>query len=69
MTQEEKELLLLLLKKADSDSLLYIYDNNENTFEVTWVYLDNLDNKICIKINNYGLCNIRNRQEAERERV
>jgi hypothetical protein len=36
MTQEEKELLLLLLKKADSDSLLYIYDNNENTFEVTW---------------------------------
>lgn len=50
MTQEEKELLLLLLKKADSDSLLYIYDNNENTFEVTWVYLDNLDNKICIKI-------------------
>ena len=47
LTQEEKELLLSLLKKADENGLLYVYDNNENTFEVTWVYLDN---EICIKI-------------------
>lgn len=48
MTQEEKELLLSLLKKADEDGLLYVYDNNENIYEVTWVYLG--DNEICIKI-------------------
>lgn len=47
MTQEEKELLLSLLKKADENGLLYVYDNNENTHEVTWIYLDS---EICIKI-------------------
>ncbi len=47
MTQEEKEMLLLLLKKADEDGLLYVFDNNENTHEVTWIYLDT---EICIKI-------------------
>lgn len=47
MTQEEKELLLSLLKKADENSLLYVYDNNENIYEIIWVYLDN---EICIKI-------------------
>lgn len=46
MTQEEKELLLSLLK-ADEDGLLNVYDDNENTHEVTWIYLDN---EICIKI-------------------
>ena len=52
MTQEENELLLSLLKKADSDGLLHVYDNEENTYEVTLVSLDNLDNKICIKIKS-----------------
>ena len=47
MTNEEKELLLSLLKKADENGVLYVYDNNENTFEVTWIYLDN---EICVKI-------------------
>ena len=53
MTQEEKELLLSLLKKADENGLLHIYDNNENTYEVTCIYLDpvfHYNNKICIKI-------------------
>jgi hypothetical protein len=52
MTQEENELLLSLLKKADSNSLLYVYDNVDNTYEVSLVSLDNLDNKICIKIKS-----------------
>lgn len=47
MKPEDKELLLSLLKKADENGLLYVYDDNENTYEVTWVYLDN---EICIKI-------------------
>ena len=47
MTQEEKEVLLSLLKKADENGLLYVYDNDENTHEVTWIYLDK---EICIKI-------------------
>ena len=32
MTQEEKEMLLSLLKKADENGLLHVYDNNENTY-------------------------------------
>ncbi len=52
MTQEENELLLSLLKKADSDGLLYVYDNVDNTYEVSWVSLDNIDNKICVKIKS-----------------
>ena len=47
MTQEEKELLLSLLKKANEDSLLHIYDNNEDTYEVTWL---DIDKEILIKI-------------------
>ena len=47
MTQEEKELLLSLLKKADEEGLVHIYDSNENTYEVTWIFLDE---EICIKI-------------------
>ena len=46
MTQEEKQLLLSLLKKADEDGLLLVYDN-EHTRNVTWIYLDN---EIYIKI-------------------
>ena len=47
MTQEEKQLLLSLLKGANEDGLLHVYDNNENIYEVTWIFLDS---EICIKI-------------------
>ena len=47
MTQEEKQLLLSLLKKANEDGLLYVYDDEE-IHEVTWIYLDR---EIYIKVN------------------
>ena len=47
MTKEEKELLLQLLKKADESGLLHIYDKEENTYEIDWLFLDS---EICIKI-------------------
>ena len=47
MTKEEKELLLQLLKKADEDGLLNVYDEEEHYYEVVWVYLDS---ELCIKI-------------------
>lgn len=47
MTQEEKQFLISLLRKADEDGLLHVYDDNENRYDVTWIYLDN---EICIKI-------------------
>ena len=40
MTKEEKELLLQLLKKADENGLLNVYDEEEQYYEVDWVYLD-----------------------------
>lgn len=47
MTQEEKELLLELLKKADENGLLNVYDSQENHYEVDWIFLDK---QLCIKI-------------------
>ena len=47
MTQEEKELLLQLIKKADEEGLLNIYDEEENHHEVKWIFLDK---ELCIKI-------------------
>ena len=47
MTQEDKELLLELLKKADENNLLNIYDSQENYYEVDWLFLDT---ELCIKI-------------------
>lgn len=47
MTQEEKELLLELLKKADENGLLNVYDNQENYYEIDWL---RLDAQVCIKI-------------------
>jgi hypothetical protein len=47
MNEQDKQLLLSLLKKADENSLLHVYDDNENTYEITWIYLDS---EICIKI-------------------
>lgn len=48
MKEEDKLLLLSLLQKADEDGMLCVYDNNENIYEVTWIYLE--DNEIFIKI-------------------
>ena len=50
MTQEDKELLISLLNKADENSALHIYDNEENIYEVDWIFLDN---DICIKIKSF----------------
>ena len=50
MTQEEKELLIFLLKKADDNSGLHIYDDKENIYEVDYIFLDN---DICIKIKSF----------------
>ena len=47
MSQEEKELLLDLLKKADENSLLNISDNQENNYEVDWLFFDA---QLCIRI-------------------
>jgi RNA binding exosome subunit len=51
MKQEDKELLVSLLNKADDDSKLHIYDDKENIYEVDWIFLDN--NDICIKIKSF----------------
>lgn len=50
MTQEEKEVLVSLLKEADENSMLDIYDDEENLYEIDWVYIDS---KICIKIKPF----------------
>lgn len=47
MTREDKELLLELLKEADENNLLNIYDNQENYYEIDWLFLDA---ELCIKI-------------------
>lgn len=47
MTQEEKNLLLSLLEKANQDSLLHIYDDKENIYNIDWLFIDN---QVCIKI-------------------
>ena len=47
ITQEEKELLLDLLKRAAENSLLNISDNQENNYEVDWLFLDA---QLCIRI-------------------
>ena len=39
MTQEEKEQLLSLLKQANDEGLLHIYDSNDNIYEVDWLYM------------------------------
>ena len=50
MTQEEKDLLLSLLKKANQDSLLHIYDDKENIYDIDWLFIDE---QICIKIKEF----------------
>lgn len=47
MKQEEKELLLSLLLKADEESSLHIYDSEDNIYSIDWLFIDN---QICMKI-------------------
>ncbi len=49
MTQEDKDLLLSLILKADENGLLQIYDEEENYHEAEWIFFDG--DKLCIKIN------------------
>jgi hypothetical protein len=50
MTQEDKELLVSLLKKANDNNVLHIYDYQENIYDVDCIFLDN---DICIKIKSF----------------
>ena len=51
MTQEEKDLLLNLLKKANENSLLNVYDKDDiHDIEVDWIFGDTTIN-IGIKIS------------------
>lgn len=52
MTQEEKEQLLSLLKQANNESLLHIYDSNDNIYEVDWLYMY-FNTTINIKIKEF----------------
>lgn len=50
MTDIEKNLLLSLLEKANQDSLLHIYDDKENIYDIDWLFIDE---QICIKIKEF----------------
>lgn len=50
MTIEEIDLLVSLLKKANQDSLLHVYDDKENIYAIDWIYIDE---QICIKIKEF----------------
>lgn len=50
MTQEDKELLISLLKKANDNSRLHIYDDKENIYNVNCIYIDR---DVCIKIKSF----------------
>ena len=50
MTQAEKELLLSLLQKANEDSLIRVYDYDDNHYDLDWIYLED---EIYIKIKQY----------------
>lgn len=49
MTQEEKDLLVSLLKKAVHNDLLHIYDK-ENIYDIEYIFIDN---QVCIKIKEF----------------
>ena len=49
MTQEEKDLLLSLLLRANEESSLHIYDNEDNVYSIDWLFIDS---QICMKIKN-----------------
>ena len=41
MTQEEKELLLKLLEKANEDNSLQLKDRDGNYYYPSWMFIDN----------------------------
>lgn len=49
MDEKEKELLLHLLKKANEEGLLNVYDCEENYHKVEWIFLDK--SELYVKIN------------------
>lgn len=50
MTQEEKDLLLSLLLKANGESQLHIYDSEENLYIIDFAFIDK---DVCIKIKPF----------------
>lgn len=50
MTQEEKDLLVSLLEKANQNDLLCIYDNKENLYDIDWLFIDK---QVMIKIKEF----------------
>lgn len=49
MTQEEKDLLVSLLEKANRNDVLHIY-NKENVYDIDYIFIDN---QVCIKIKEF----------------
>lgn len=47
MTQEEKDLLLSLLLKADEENALHIYDDEDNVYRIDSLFIDS---QICINV-------------------
>lgn len=52
MTQADKKQLLSLLKQANNEGLLHIYDSNDNIYEVDWLFMY-FDTAINIKIKEF----------------
>lgn len=50
MTQEDKDLLVSLLEKANYNDLLHIYDDKENTYYIDFI---SIDRQVCISIRNF----------------
>lgn len=50
MKQEDKDLLLSLLLKANRESQLHIYDSEENLYIIDFAFIDN---DVCIKIKSF----------------
>ena len=51
MSIEEKDLLLSLLKKANEDGDISVYDENENYYEASWIFADG--DGIILKIKEF----------------
>lgn len=44
MKEKDKKQLFLLLEKAIEEGLIHIYDSNENTYDVDWLWSDSTIN-------------------------
>jgi len=51
MTQEEIDLLLSLLRKANEEGCIRIYDENENFYEPSWAFAYN--DRVMLKIKEF----------------